>query len=41
VDHEVTVPAGFKPEHVTVEIRSSHKDVAPATQSFPWSIDAS
>jgi len=41
VDQEVTLPAGFKPESVALEVRSSHKDVAPATQTFPWSLDAS
>ncbi len=40
VDEEVTLPAGFKPEHVAIEVRSSKKDVAPATQSFPWTVDA-
>jgi len=41
VDQEVVLPAGFKPEHVAIEVRSSHKDVAPATQTFPWTLDAS
>jgi hypothetical protein len=41
VDQDVALPAGFKPEHVAIEVRSSKKDIAPATQSFPWSVDAS
>lgn len=41
VDQEVNLPTGFKPEHVAVELRSSRKDIAPATQTFPWSLDAS
>ncbi|HZO23774.1 MAG TPA: DUF6776 family protein [Steroidobacteraceae bacterium] len=41
LDQEVAFPAGFKPDHVAVELRSSRKDVPPATQSFPWSVDAS
>jgi hypothetical protein len=41
VDQEVALPTGFKPEHVAVEVRSSHKDVAPASQTFLWSVDAS
>jgi hypothetical protein len=41
VDQDVALPVGFKPEHVAIEVRSSKKDVAPATQSFPWSVDAS
>jgi hypothetical protein len=41
LDQEVTLPAGFQPEKMAVEVRSNKKDVAPASQSFPWSIDAS
>ncbi len=40
LDQEVTLPAGFKPEHLGVEVRSSHKDVAPLAQTFLWSVDA-
>jgi len=40
VDQELALPSGFKPEHVVIEVRSSRKDVAPATQTFPWSLDA-
>ena len=39
-DQEVTVPAGLKPDHVSIEVRSSHKDVAPVTQTFMWNVDA-
>jgi hypothetical protein len=41
VDQEIALPAGFKPEHVAIELRSSRKDIAPATQTFPWTLDAS
>ncbi len=41
LDQEVVLPAGFRPEKVAVEVRSSKKDVAPASQSFPWSVDVS
>jgi hypothetical protein len=41
LDEAVALPAGFQPEKVAVEVRSSKKDVAPASQSFPWSVDAS
>jgi hypothetical protein len=41
LDQAVALPAGFQPEKVAVEVRSSKKDVAPASQSFPWSVDAS
>jgi Family of unknown function (DUF6776) len=40
LDQDVALPAGFQPEKLAVEIRSSKKDVAPASQSFPWSVDA-
>ena len=26
-----------EPEHLTVQVSSTHKDVAPLTQTFPWS----
>jgi len=41
LDQEVILPAGFKPEKLAVEVRSNKKDVAPASQSFPWTVDAS
>jgi hypothetical protein len=41
LDQDVALPVGFHPEKVAVEVRSSKKDVAPASQSFPWSVDAS
>jgi hypothetical protein len=41
VDQDVALPKGFKPEHVAIEVRSNKKDVAPASQSFPWNVDAS
>ena len=41
LDQDVALPAGFKPEKMAVEVRSNKKDVAPASQSFPWAVDAS
>ena len=41
LDQDVALPTGFKPEKMAVEIRSNKKDVAPASQSFPWAVDAS
>jgi hypothetical protein len=41
LDQDVALPAGFHPEKMAVEVRSNKKDVAPASQSFPWSVDAS
>jgi hypothetical protein len=39
-DQEVTLPAGLKPDHLSIEVRSSKKDVAPVAQTFAWSVDA-
>ena len=38
-DQEVALPAGLKPDHVSIEVRSSRKEIAPVTQTFPWSVD--
>lgn len=37
LQQSVTLPAGFHPKRVAVELRSSRKDVPPLTQTFPWS----
>lgn len=37
LEQTVTLPAGFRPEHLTVKVTSSHKKVAPLTQTLPWS----
>jgi hypothetical protein len=39
-DQEITIPAGFRPERLTVEVRSSRKGVTPLRQSFLWRVDA-
>jgi len=36
-DQEILIPAGFKPEHLAVEVHSNRKDVAPLVQTFIWS----
>ena len=41
LDQDVALPVGFQPQKVAIEVRSNKKDVAPASQSFPWSVDAS
>lgn len=38
-DQEIALPAGFKPEHLAVEVHSSRKDVAPLVQTFQWSLE--
>jgi hypothetical protein len=40
-DQELTVPAGFKPERLAVEVRSSRTGVAPLAQAFLWSVETS
>lgn len=37
LEQTVALPPGFRPEHVTVEVSSNRKDIAPLTQTFPWS----
>jgi Family of unknown function (DUF6776) len=37
LEQTVTLPAGFRPEQVTVKVSASRKDVAPLSQTFPWS----
>lgn len=41
LEQDVALPTGFQPEKLAVEVRSSKKDVAPASQSFPWAVDPS
>ena len=38
-DQEIAIPAGFKPEHLAVEVHSSRKDIAPLVQTFPWALE--
>lgn len=37
LEQTVALPPGFRPAHLTVEVASSHRNVAPLTQTFPWS----
>ncbi|HEY2037197.1 MAG TPA: DUF6776 family protein, partial [Steroidobacteraceae bacterium] len=37
LEQTVTLPQGFHPEHLTVEVSSTRKDIAPLSQTFPWS----
>ena len=39
IDPEITLPAGFSPERVSVEVRSAKKGVAPVTQTLMWSVE--
>jgi len=40
-DQELTLPSGFKPAHLVVEVHSSRRDVTPLSQTFLWSVEAS
>jgi len=35
------VPLSFKPERLNVEVSSGRRDVAPLSQTFLWSVEAS
>ena len=37
LEHPVALPAGFRPEHLTVEVSSTRKDIPPLSQTFTWS----
>lgn len=39
IDPEITLPEGFSPERVTIEVRSAKKGVAPVSQSLAWSVE--
>ena len=39
VEQAVTVPADFRAERVTIEIRPAHKAMAPYRQTFVWNPD--
>jgi len=40
-DQELSVPLAFKPEQLVVELQSSRHDVAPLSQTFLWTVEAS
>ena len=40
-DQDLSVPLAFKPEQLVVEVQSSRHDVAPLSQTFLWTIEAS
>lgn len=41
LDQEITIPPGLRPEHLSIEVRSAKKGVAPLSQTFLWNVDAS
>ena len=40
LEQTVTLPPGFRPEHLTVQVSSSRKDIPPLSQAFSWSAAA-
>jgi hypothetical protein len=40
-DQELSLPLAFKPEQLVVEVQSSHHEVAPLSQTFLWTVEAS
>jgi hypothetical protein len=40
-DQELSVPPAFKPEHLAVELHSTRRELAPLSQSFLWTVEAS
>jgi hypothetical protein len=41
VDQPVTLPADFKPDRVTIEVRPEHKGTTPYRRTFVWTVDPS
>jgi hypothetical protein len=39
IEQPITLPATFKPDSVTIEVRPGGKDVAPYRQTFLWEVD--
>jgi hypothetical protein len=39
-DQQIAIPDGFRPEKLTVEVRSDRKGVTALTQSYLWRVDA-
>jgi hypothetical protein len=40
LDQDITLPTGFRPERLTMQVQAGHTPDALLTQSFPWSVDA-
>jgi hypothetical protein len=41
IEQPITLPAAFRPDSVTIEVRASRKGVAPYRQTFHWEVDPS
>ena len=40
MEPEIVIPAGFRPERLTVEVRSSRRGIEPVVQTILWSVEA-
>jgi hypothetical protein len=40
IDQEVLLPPGFKPEQLSVAVTSGHKEIAPLSQTFLWTVES-
>jgi hypothetical protein len=41
IDQPVTLPADFKPDRVTIEVRPERKGLTPYRRTFVWTVDPS
>jgi hypothetical protein len=41
LDQDLTLPTGFRPERLDVEVHTNRKGVEPLAQSFPWRVEPS
>lgn len=39
IEQPITLPASFKPDSVTIEVRPARKDMAPYRQTFIWEVE--
>jgi hypothetical protein len=39
IEQPITLPAAFRPDSVTIEVRPARKGVAPYRQTFLWEVD--
>jgi hypothetical protein len=39
IEQPITLPEGFRPQRVTIEVRPGRKGIAPYRQTFVWSVE--
>ena len=40
LEQEISVPLALKPTQLQVDVQSTHKDLAPLSQTFLWTVEA-